>query len=58
VGTLTRRELLRRIARAAVAGLLILGTREEQAGLLRWLAQLVGRNTALGRWLTEAWWRW
>ena len=56
--TLTRRELLRRVIRAAVAGRIILGTREQQADLLRQLAALLGRNSAIGRWLSELWWRW
>jgi len=58
VDTLTRRELLGRVIRAAVAGPIILGTREQQADLLRQLAALLGRNSAIGRWLSELWWRW
>ena len=56
--TLTRRELLRRVIRAAVAGPIILATREQQADLLLRLAALLGKNSAIGRWLSELWWRW
>ncbi len=56
--TLSRRELLRRIARAAVVGPLVLATREQQADLLYRLAKMFGDGSAIGRWLKELWLRW
>ena len=56
--TVTRREFLRRIVRAAVVGPIALGTREQQAGLLFRLAQLLGDRSGIGRWLMELWLRW
>jgi hypothetical protein len=58
VDTITRREFLRRIVRAAVAGPVVLSTREQQADLLRRLATLLGKESTIGRWLSELWWRW
>lgn len=55
---ITRREFLRRVVRAAVAAPVILGTREQQADLLRRLAALVGKDSTIGRWFSELWWRW
>ena len=56
--SLTRRELLRRVIRAAVAAPVILGTGGQQADLLRRLAIFFGRDSAIGRWLMEMFWRW
>ncbi len=56
--TITRRELLRRIARAAIVGPIVLGTREQQADLLFRLAGLFGEGSRIGRWLMELGWRW
>jgi hypothetical protein len=56
VDTITRREFLRRIVRAVVAGPVVLGTREQQADLLRQLATLLGKESTIGRWLSELWW--
>lgn len=56
--TITRREFLRRVIRATVAAPVILGTREQQADLLRRLAALLGKDSGIGRWLSEVWWRW
>jgi hypothetical protein len=49
---------LRRVARAAIAGQVILGTRDQQAELLRQLSRLLGRDSIVGRWLKELWLRW
>ncbi len=55
--TLTRRELFRRIGRAAIAGPIVLATREQQAGLIYRLARLFARGSALRAWLSDlAWW--
>ena len=56
--TITRRELLRRVARAAVVGPLMLATRDQQADLLYRFAKLSGDGSAIGRWLRELWLRW
>ncbi|MGH2492634.1 MAG: hypothetical protein ACRDF9_14140 [Candidatus Limnocylindria bacterium] len=56
--TMTRREFLRRVVRAAVAGPVIPGTREQQADILRQLATLLGKDSTIGRRLSELWWRW
>jgi hypothetical protein len=58
VETLSRRELFRRIARVAVAGPVILATSESQAGFVYRLAQLFGRDSALGRWLLDLYIGW
>jgi hypothetical protein len=57
VETLSRRELLRRIARIAVAGPVIIATSEAQAGLVYKLARLFG-DSAIGRWLLDLYLRW
>ena len=56
--TLSRRELLRRIARVAVAGPVIMATSEAQAGLVYRLWRLFGRDSAIGRWLFDLYMRW
>lgn len=56
--TVTRRELLRRVARAAIVGPVILATREEQSFLLYRLAKLFGQDSAIGRWFWGLWARW
>lgn len=56
--TITRRELLRRAARAAVVGPLMLATREQQADLLYRLARLFAEGSAIRRWLTKLSWLW
>jgi hypothetical protein len=58
VETLSRRELLRRIARVAVAGPVIMATSEAQAGLVYRLSRLLGRDSAIGRWLLDLYLRW
>ena len=55
---ITRREFLRRVVRAAVAAPVVLGTREQQADILRQLGRLLGKDSTIGRWLSELWWRW
>ena len=47
-----------RVIRAAVAAPVILGTGGQQADLLRRLAIFFGRDSAIGRWLMEMFWRW
>ncbi len=57
--TFTRRELFRRIGRAAIAGPVVLATRDQQAGLLLRLANVFGKRSAVGQWLRELvydWW--
>ena len=56
--TITRRELLRRAARAAIVGPLLLASREQQASLLLRLAGLFGRSSPVGRLLERLWIRW
>lgn len=56
--TITRRELFRRIGRAAVIGPVILATRDEQSFLLYRLARIFGDKSAIGRWFWELWIRW
>jgi hypothetical protein len=56
VDTLSRRELFRRIGRAAIAAPVLLATQEQQASLVYRLAQLFGgKDTVIGRWLRELW---
>ena len=56
--TLTRRELLRRVMRAALVGPVILRTGEQQADVLFRLSRLFGDGSLIGRWLKELWLRW
>jgi hypothetical protein len=58
VDTLSRRELLRRLARAAVVGPVMIATHETQSELLYKLAGWFGHGSAIGKWLTELWIRW
>jgi hypothetical protein len=58
VDTLTRRELLRRVVRAAVLGPVILRTGDQQTDLLFRLSRLFGDGSLIGRWLKELWLRW
>ena len=55
--TLTRRELLPRDP-GRRSRPVILGTGGQQADLLRRLAIFFGRDSAIGRWLMEMFWRW
>lgn len=55
---ISRRELLRRIIRAAIVGPVVIATRDEQADVLYRLAMWFGQSSAVGRWLTGLWWRW
>jgi len=58
VDTITRRELLRRVGRAALVGPLLLATRDEQSFFLYRLARLFGKDSAIGQfaWKLWTWW--
>lgn len=56
--TLTRRELFRRIARAAIAGPIVLATREQQAGAILRLSRMLGSSSLIGQWLKGLWLWW
>ena len=57
--TLTRRELFRRLGRAAIAGPILLATREQQGDLVFRLAEAFGgKGSILGRWLRSVWLWW
>jgi hypothetical protein len=58
VETLSRRELFRRIGRAAIVGPVVLMTREPQADLLYRIAGRFGWRSLIGRWLSGLadWW--
>jgi hypothetical protein len=58
VDAITRRELFRRIGRAAIAGPIILATREEQSILLYRLERFFGSRSMIGRWFSELWTWW
>jgi hypothetical protein len=58
VDTLSRRELIRRIARVAVVAPVIMATSEAQAGLVYRLSRLFGQDSAIGRWLLDLYLRW
>ena len=55
--TLTRRELLRRLGRAAIAAPVILATKEQQADVLYNLSRVFG-STPIGTWLRDLWLWW
>lgn len=55
--TLTRRELFRRIGRAAIVGPILLATREPQADLIYRIGRALG-HSSIGRWLRELSWWW
>lgn len=55
--TITRRELFRRVGRAAVVGPLMLATRDQQVSVLFALARLFKRS-AIGRMLWALWEIW
>ena len=56
--TFTRRELFRRLGRAAIAGPIVLVTREQQADLILHLSQRFGASSIVGHWLKRIWWWW
>lgn len=56
--TLTRRELFRRVGRAAVIGPVLLAARDQQAGLILTLSRLFGPQSLIGRWLRDLYWGW
>jgi hypothetical protein len=58
VDTFTRRELFRRLGRAAIAGPLVLATREQQADLILGLSARFGARSVIGQWLKRLWWWW
>lgn len=49
--TFTRRELFRRLARAAIAGPIVLATRDQQADIILRLSRMFGSGSIIGRWL-------
>lgn len=56
--TFTRRELFRRIARAAIAGPIVLATREQQADVILRLSRMLGSGSLIGQWLKGLWLWW
>ncbi len=56
--TFTRRELFRRLGRAAIVGPVMLATREQQADIVFRLSRLFGGGSLIGRWLKglALWW--
>lgn len=56
--TFTRRELFRRLGRAAIAGPILLATREPQADLIYRFGRMLGHDSAIGRWLKQLSWWW
>lgn len=58
MGTFTRRELFRRVARAAIVGPVVLATGEQQAELVYRLGSLLGKGSIIGRWLRGLWLPW
>lgn len=56
--TFTRRELFRRIARAAIAGPIVLATREQQADAILRLSRMLGSGSLIGQWLKGLWMSW
>jgi hypothetical protein len=58
VDTFTRRELFRRLGRAAIAGPLVLATREQQADFILHVSKGFGASSIIREWLTRLWWWW
>ncbi len=60
--TFSRRELLRRLGRAALAAPIMLATRDQQGDLVYRLSVLFGgKSSIIGRWLRDLsfrWWSW
>lgn len=56
--TITRRELFRRLGRAAIVGPILLATREPQADMIYRISRLFGNGSVIGRWLRQISWRW
>lgn len=56
--TFSRRELFRRLGRAAIVGPVMLATRDQQADLVFYVARLFGKGSVIGRWLKRLWMHW
>jgi hypothetical protein len=58
VDTFPRRELLRRLGRAAIAGPILLATREQQSEIIFHLSRRFGTGSVIGQWLKHLGWWW
>jgi len=59
VDTFTRRELFRRLGRAALVGPIMLATRDQQGELVYRLSILFGgKSSIIGRWLRDLSFHW